>query len=798
MKYFQKFIPAALLFLTINLSAQQWGMYTLYSVQNSTKAYLIDTNSTTFHQWNFATNAKTGYSSYLLPGGVIIRSVAKTGNSFNGGGMTGQIQKVDWDNNVLWNFVYSTAQYCMHHDICPMPNGNVLLISYELKTAAQATQAGSSQSITMWPDKIVEIQPTGATTGNVVWEWHVWDHLCQNVNPAKDNYVTSIVQHPELLNINYNTQKDWMHMNGIDYNETLDQIVFSAHNLNELYVIDHSTTTEEAAGHTGGNSGKGGDFLYRWGNPAAYQASGTTVFHVVHDAHWIPEGSINENLIVAFNNNGISNNQSCVDFIIPPYDGFNYEHTSGSAYQPSTFTLRHSCNGHSNNESNSQQLPNGNMLVCIAQSGLIYETNPAGTTIWSKQVSGMVGQAFRYSECYVTGSLTVNINATPNEICVGASVQLTANVSGGSNYGYSWVSDPPGFTSNIPDPVVAPEVTTTYFLTVSSGECTETSSVTIPVSPTPVVVASASVNETCAGQPVQLNASVTGGTSFSYSWTSDPPGFISTLENPVAYPTVTTSYFVSVSNGVCSDEDEVLITVNEAPVVVALADHTEICEGETVQLNASVTGSGQMEYSWSSNPSGFYSTIINPVDTPLVNTTYILTVIADNCQGVDSVTVTVNPKPVTPEITRIENSLVSSGAVGNQWYLEGEMIPEANSQVYNPEVNGLYSVSSTNEPGCISDLSVPYFFMFTGIDDHSNHEILYAFPNPTSGKINLILRDVPIDSTQIYLVSVFGKIVYQSNGYSSIDVSQLENGIYWINVLTPQNETITKKIAIIK
>lgn len=95
------------------------------------------------------------------------------------------------------------------------------------------------------------------------------------MNPSAANYQTSIVNHPELLNINYLTQKDWLHCNGVDYNPILDQVVISSHNTNEWYVIDHSTTTAQAASHSGGNSGKGGDFLYRWGNPAAYQATGT-------------------------------------------------------------------------------------------------------------------------------------------------------------------------------------------------------------------------------------------------------------------------------------------------------------------------------------------------------------------------------------------------------------------------------------------------------------------------------------------------------------------------------------------
>ncbi len=401
LNYLKVTVIAFLLLFTQFSNGQQWGNYTLYSVSNSTAAYLIDTNSTVFNTWTFGSNARTGYSSYLLPGGDLVRTVSRSGNSFNGGGMTGQFQKYDFAGNLTWDFVYSTSTYCMHHDICPLPNGNVLLIVYESKTAAEATAAGCSSNIIVWSEKIVEVEQTGPTTGNIVWEWHLWDHLVQNVDPTKANYQTSIIDHPELLNINYQIQRDWIHMNGIDYNPMLDQIVLSSHNLDQWFVIDHSTTTAEAATHLGGNAGKGGDFLYRYGNPDSYDAAGSTVLNVTHDAHWIPEGTPNAGYIVGFNNRGVSNNQSSVDQIIPPLNVYNYDITPGQAYLPLTYDLRHACNGYSSNMGNSQQLPNGNMLVCMATSGLIYETDPAGTTIWSKTASGSVAQAFRYDECYV-------------------------------------------------------------------------------------------------------------------------------------------------------------------------------------------------------------------------------------------------------------------------------------------------------------------------------------------------------------------------------------------------------------
>jgi len=182
-------------------------------------------------------------------------------------------------------------------------------------------------------------------------------------------------------------------MNGIDYNPIPDQIVVSSHNLNELWVIDHSTTTAEAATGSGGNSGKGGRFLYRWGNPAAYQANGTTIFNIVHDSQWIAEGVPNAGRLAAFNNRGYSITRSTVDQIIPPRENYLYNLSPGSAHQPSTYTERHLCNGYSSNMSSSQFLPNGNLFVCMEISGLMYEVNFSGNTIWSKQASGSVAKA---------------------------------------------------------------------------------------------------------------------------------------------------------------------------------------------------------------------------------------------------------------------------------------------------------------------------------------------------------------------------------------------------------------------
>ena len=400
------------LFLSIVSMAQQWPGYTLYSNGAATDAYLVDTANVTVKSWTGLTGG-TGYSSYLAPGGTLVRSVKVTNSVFNGGGASGRVQKVDYSGAITWDYTHSSTTYYTHHDHCLLPNGNVLLISYELKTQAQLTAAGgtitSLGTTGIWPEKIIEVQPTGATTGNIVWEWHVWDHLVQNVNSSAANYQTSIVNHPELLNINYNTQKDWMHSNGIDYNPILDQIALSSHNMNEWYIIDHSTTTAQAASHSGGNSGKGGDFLYRWGNPLAYQASGTKYLNVTHDVHWVPEfpgvAYANSGRLVGFNNQGVSTSQSCVDQVNTPYDGnYNYTITPASAFGPSIYDQRTSGFGYTSNEGSSEQYPNGNTLVCLAISGKIYELNPAGVPIYTISTGNKSSQAHRYSPCYINNA----------------------------------------------------------------------------------------------------------------------------------------------------------------------------------------------------------------------------------------------------------------------------------------------------------------------------------------------------------------------------------------------------------
>ncbi|MCH2022567.1 MAG: aryl-sulfate sulfotransferase [Saprospiraceae bacterium] len=414
----------SLFFLAIESFAQSFNGYTLYAKQSSSTVYLIDENASIAKTWSCS--GSSNYAVALKDNGNIIRGVRNNGNALNGAAIAGKVQEVDPTGATVWEFVYSSSTYCTHHDICAMPNGNVLLIAWEVKTPTELTQAGYANATSdKWPPHIIEVQQNG-TGGQIVWEWHMWDHMIQDHDPSKDNYGV-VANNPQLMDINAITSGgggggpggggggpgggngDWFHVNGIDYNPTLDQIVFSARHAHEIYVIDHSTTTVEAAGHTGGNSGKGGDLLYRWGNPSNYGASGTqTITNAVHDPRWILPGRPNEGYIQFFNNSGGSGGSSVVDAINPPLNGYTYTLTSGQAYSPSTQDWRHDCLANSSGQSASDRMSNGNTFVALSNQ-YMYEVDSNGTQVWAYPDDP--AKAFRY-ECDHPG-LAVLLGANP-------------------------------------------------------------------------------------------------------------------------------------------------------------------------------------------------------------------------------------------------------------------------------------------------------------------------------------------------------------------------------------------------
>jgi len=360
----------------------------LYAPMYQTTTYLKEYTGTLNHTW--ASSYAPGVMVRWFDDETIIRTI-RVGVGPGTGGAGGGVQKLKWDGTVEWDFRYNTNGRLTHHDFKILPNGNLLLIAWESKSRTQAIAAGRNPNYVgsqgLYPDHIIEVQPTGPSSGTIVWEWHVWDHLIQDYDSSKPNYGV-VADHPELVDLNYpsSSQSDWMHTNSIDYNEEFDQIVISVRYFNEIWVIDHSTTIEEAAGHTGGNSGKGGDLLYRWGNPQAYDrgTSSDRKLFEQHDTIWIDEGCPGEGNFLIFNN-GVGRHYSTVDEISPPVDeNGEYYIATGSAFGPTSQTWIYSPQPsfYASHLSGANRLKNGNTLVCNGESAKVFEVTPSGTTVW--------------------------------------------------------------------------------------------------------------------------------------------------------------------------------------------------------------------------------------------------------------------------------------------------------------------------------------------------------------------------------------------------------------------------------
>lgn len=387
-------------------NAQSFDGYALYNLQNQNTTYLIDDAGNIAHSWSCATSCN--YTVMLKDNGNIVRGAVYSGNQLNGAAIGGMVQELDANANVVWEYIYSNSDHCSHHDLTILPNGNVMLIAWEVKSTAELTQAGyNNASSEKWPTHFIELQQNG-TSADIVWEWHIWDHMIQDNDASKDNYGV-VADHPELMDIDAVVSSgggpggggpggggDWFHTNGIDYNETLDQLVFTSRYANEFFIIDHSTTTAEAASHSGGNSGMGGDFLYRWGNPSNYGSTGTqTIPAAVHDPRWIKDdGRPMGGYIQYFNNEGSSSGGSTVEAIDPPVNGYLYDLT-GVSYGPTTYDYRHVCLASNTGQGASDAMSNGNTFVNVSQN-YMYEVDQSGNTVW--QYNAGPTKAFRY-EC---------------------------------------------------------------------------------------------------------------------------------------------------------------------------------------------------------------------------------------------------------------------------------------------------------------------------------------------------------------------------------------------------------------
>ena len=369
--------------------------YNLLYPHNQSNVYLLDNCGRIAHVWTDE-GVVPGNSAYLTEEGNLVKTKRLTTSAVNdpiwagGGGET--VDVLDWDNNLIAQYDLNNDTYRLHHDVAVMPNGHVLMITWVNMPREDALAAGRNPDLMtqdkVWSESVIEWDPL---LDSIVWQWNAWDHLIQDYDSNRANF-GDVSQHPERIDLNYDEHDghpDWLHFNAIDYNSALDQIMVSVPYFNEFWIIDHSTTTLEAASSTGGNSGKGGDILYRWGNPATYR-HGTIEdkkLFFQHDTHWEDPRDANSR-VVLFNNRLPSDISTGNSLDLPWNEATSNYMMQGDVYGPDDFerVVLHpdpsEIRSFSDGLSSTQILDNGNFLICSGRWGYTYEITPDDDIVW--------------------------------------------------------------------------------------------------------------------------------------------------------------------------------------------------------------------------------------------------------------------------------------------------------------------------------------------------------------------------------------------------------------------------------
>ncbi|WP_179315563.1 aryl-sulfate sulfotransferase [Winogradskyella undariae] len=363
--------------------------FVLGVINGGTSSFLIDKTGLKLKEWNFENNL--GNDLVLLPSGKLLGIFKPDSDpEFSFGGYGGIIKIINTDGSIDWEFDYHSSTYLAHHDVEILPNGNVLILVWEKVINSEAQLYGINAVGDVYPEMLIEVNPSN---NSIVWEWHSKDHFVQDINEALPNYGV-IADNPQLINPNYvlSDNGDIMHGNGIDYDSEKDVIFLSINFFSEVWVIDHSTLTNEAAGSIGGNYGKGGDLIYRFGNPRAYNNfSGTRLFDSNHFPNFLETNEPGAGNILIFNN-GVSQGQSIIYELAMPA---NYNLVANSDNEPEvvwSFTHEDLFN---QRISGAVRLKNGNTLICEGDYGF-WEVTREKEIVWKYNKVGSFWRAYNY------------------------------------------------------------------------------------------------------------------------------------------------------------------------------------------------------------------------------------------------------------------------------------------------------------------------------------------------------------------------------------------------------------------
>ncbi len=428
--------------------------YTLFHNFRGTGVYLIDNEGRLVNKWIDPNGYSQGGSSYLTKDGTLVRALnngvdpdcapggdtCKNNPTFGaGGGVGGLIREYNWHGKVIWEFEYNNVDVVTHHDFLKLANGRILTIAYEKITKEDCVAAGlpnthvsviggdvppagttrcntvtSSEDnvvtgVNEWivTEHLIEVKPNYQKwdKSTITWEWHLFDHLLKQAH--LDAGLTA-ADHPEL----WDPRNGWANFNSLDYHPNYNQILIGCNACNEIFVIEKTGSTKTARMHEGSRYGKGGDFLYRWGNPANYGINEPQQSFFQHGVRFIKrvdeygwelgkskEGGVAANRvgnILLFNNqinNLGSGPNSAITEIVPPRTSKGGFMLDGPSYGPAAPDAQIDTYNSAPEErffspflSNGQRLPFGHTLIDVGASGTIIELDATNTSVWRYRI----------------------------------------------------------------------------------------------------------------------------------------------------------------------------------------------------------------------------------------------------------------------------------------------------------------------------------------------------------------------------------------------------------------------------
>ena len=372
----------------------------IFVVENSsTNSYLINKQGDKIYDWIFDTTS--GNDLEILNNGNILGLFKAANPSIDFGGFGGTAKIIDQTNNTTWEYTVSDNDFIAHHDVEMLPNGNILMMIWERINNETAVNNGVDFETDIFTEKIIEVNPS---SNEIVWEWRSWDHIIQDKFESLSNY-GDVNLNPGKININYTIDNppggsffingDIMHANGIDYDSENDVIFLSVNYYDEIWVIDHSTSLTESQGASGGNYNKGGDLIYRFGNPNTYNSLGNKIFDKNHFPNLLEDNVEGDGNVLVYVN-GNSTKQSIVYELEMPA---NFNLLSNNNNEPNIIWSYLNADLFSGKLCGAIRLSNGNTLITESDYGL-WEVTPKGNIVWKyrkDEDANFIWRSYHYS-----------------------------------------------------------------------------------------------------------------------------------------------------------------------------------------------------------------------------------------------------------------------------------------------------------------------------------------------------------------------------------------------------------------